>query len=294
MPAPTILTCAVTGNITTASQNPALPITPRQIAESSIEAANAGAAIVHIHVRHPDTGEPSMCLDHYREVVDRLRESGVDLIINLTTGPGARFVPGDEDPRIPAAGSTLVHALRRVEHIAALQPEICSLDLNTMFSGTSVVMNTPGTVVQMARVIREAGVMPELEVFDSGDIHLARHLLSEGHLASPPLFQLVLGVRYGFQADPTTLLYARSLLPENARWAAFGVGRTAFPMLAQAFIAGGHCRIGLEDTVYISRGTLAPGNAALVEKAVRLVELLGGRIASPAEARVALGLRPPA
>jgi uncharacterized protein (DUF849 family) len=286
----TIITCAVTGSITKPEQHPGLPITPAQIAEAAIEAAKAGAAIAHIHVRDPKTGAPAMALELYREVVDRIRSSATDLVINLTTGPGGRFVPGDDDPKAAAPGSNLLRPEQRVEHVLALQPEICSLDLNTMWFGSSVVINTPKSVAAMAGAIREAGVKPELEVFDSGDLQLAQQLLAEGVLPRPPLFQVVLGIRNGFPATPATLLYAKSLLPADAAWAAMGIGRMEFPIVAQACLLGGHVRVGLEDNLYLSKGELAPSNAALVERAATLVELLGGSVATAAEARAILGL----
>jgi len=290
MASKTIITCAVTGNITKPEQHPKLPITPEQIATAAIDAARAGAAIAHIHVRDPRTGEPSMALEHYREAVERIRASEVDLIINLTTGPGGRFIPSDHDPKVAAPGSTLVPPERRVEHVVALRPEICSLDLNTMWFGTAVVMNTPRNVAIMAEAIREAGVKPELEVFDSGDIQLAHQLLAEGVLKGPPLFQLVLGIKNGFFATPETLMYARSLLPSDAMWAAMGIGRMEFPIVAQAALLGGHVRVGLEDNLYIEKGVLAPSNAALVDKAAQLVRMIGREVATPAEAREILGL----
>lgn len=287
----TILTVAVTGNQTTLEQHPGLPCTPEQIATACIESANAGAAVAHIHVRYPD-GRPSMELDHYREVVDRIRQSGCSIIINLTTGPGGRFIPSKEDPKVAAPGTNLTLPQRRVEHVIALQPEICTLDLNTMWSGKSAVINPPDNLKVMAKAIREVGSKPELEVFDSGDIQLAKTLLDEGVLDSPPLFQIVTGIRFGFTSTPQTLAYAMSILPQNAQWAGFGVGRMMFPILAQAYILGGHVRVGLEDGVKInSRGQLAPSNAALVEKAVRIVEDLGGEIATSKEAREMLGLK---
>ncbi|WP_105435172.1 3-keto-5-aminohexanoate cleavage protein [Neorhizobium tomejilense] len=287
---PTIISCAVTGNITTIDQTPYLPVTPEQIAAACIDAARAGAAIVHIHVRHPD-GRPSMELQHYREVVERLRAADEDVIINLTTGPGGRFVPSKDEPRIAAPGTTLMRPEHRVEHIASLRPEICSLDFNTMYSGSSVVINTPRNLAVMADIIRNAGVLPEIEVFDTGDIQLANQLLQEGRLAEPALFQIVLGVRYGAIATPETLMYMKSLLPAGAHWAAFGVGRWEFPMLAQAWLLGGHVRVGLEDNIYLEKGVLAASNTVLVEKAVRILRELGGTIATAGEAREILGLK---
>jgi uncharacterized protein (DUF849 family) len=292
MSSKTIITCAVTGNITRPDQHPELPITPEQIATAAIEAASAGAAIAHIHVRDPDTGGPSMELEHYREVVERIRASGTDLIINLTTGPGGRYIPSDEDPRVAAPGSTIVRPELRVEHVVALQPEICSLDLNTMWFGTAAVINTPRNVTIMAHAIREAGVLPEIEVFDSGDIHLAHQLLADGVLTRPTLFQVVLGIRYGFPATPETLMFAKSLLPRDSLWAAMGTGRMEFPIVAQAVLLGGHVRVGLEDNLYLEKGVLAPSNAALVERAAQIIRLLGREVASPTEARQILGLRP--
>lgn len=287
---PTIISCAITGNITTVESTPYLPVTPEQIASSSLEAVRAGAAIVHIHVRHPD-GRPSMEMQHYREVVDRLRAADEDVIINLTTGPGQRYVPSEADPAVAAPGTTLMVPERRVEHILALCPELCSLDFNTMYSGNSVVINTPRNLAIMAEIIRDAGVRPELEVFDSGDIQLATQFIHEGRLDAPALFQIVLGVRYGAIATTETLAYMKSLLPAGSHWAAFGIGRWEFPMLAQAFLLGGHVRVGLEDNIYLEKGVLAKGNAELVRKAARIVKDLGGSIATPAETREILGLK---
>jgi uncharacterized protein (DUF849 family) len=286
----TILTCAVTGNLTKPEQHPGLPITPEQIATASLDAWRAGAAVVHLHVRDPATGRPSMDIALYEEVIKRIRAVNEDLVINLTTGPGGRFIPSDDDPRVAAPGTTLMRPEERVEHILQLRPDICSLDLNTMNSGGDVVINTPKNVKRMAAVIRAAGVTPELEIFDSGDMHLARDLIAEGVLEGPGLWTFVTGVKYGFSASPETLLYARSLLPGGATWAAFGVGRFEFPMVAQAWLAGGHVRVGLEDNIYMSKGVLAQSNAALVERARDIVCSLGGELATASEAREALGL----
>ena len=285
----TILTVAVTGNQTTLAQHPGLPCTPEQIAAACIESRRAGAAVAHIHVRYAD-GRPSMELDHYREVVDRIRQSGCGVVINLTTGPGQRYIPSQADPAVAAPGTTLMRPERRIEHVLALRPELCTLDLNTMWSGASCVINTPESVRAMAQAMREVGSRPELELFDSGDIALANDLLDEGVLDARPLAQIVTGIRYGFACTAETMAYAKSRLPADSHWAGFGVGRMMFPMLAQAFVLGGHVRVGLEDGVMISRGRLAPSNAALVEKARRIVEDLGGELATPDEARAILGL----
>ncbi|MGX1791180.1 3-keto-5-aminohexanoate cleavage protein [Bosea sp. NPDC055332] len=284
------ITCAVTGNLTTPEQTPHLPITPRQIATSALEAADAGAAIAHIHVRDPETGKPSTSLDIYREVVDRIRDKNPALILNITTGPGGRFVPSEADPKVFGPGTTLIRPELRVEHIAMLKPEICTLDLNTMNSGAQVVINTPGNVRKMARIIRDSGVRPEIELFDSGDIALLQDLVKDGTIDPAPLCSIVMGVPYGFQPSPETAIYARNLLPAGATWTAFGIGRWSFPMAAQSLVAGGHVRVGMEDAVYLSRGTLAPSNAALVEKARGIVEAIGTQVMTAQEARAALRL----
>jgi len=287
---PTILSCAVTGSFPTREHNPALPVTPAEIAEACIGAARAGAAICHIHVRDPESGAPSMALEHYAAVVARIRASDTDVLINLTTGPGGRFIPSDDEPARAAPGTKLTTAEIRTEHVVELKPDICSLDLNTMWFGGGAVINSPSSLRIMAERIYAAGVKPELEVFDTGDIRLAHALIKEGTLRTPALFQIVTGVDYGMAANPQALAYAQSLLPEDCEWAAFGASRMAFQMVAQAFLLGGHCRIGMEDTVYLSKGVKAPDNAALVAKAARIVDDLGGRVATVNEARELLGI----
>ena len=283
------ITCAITGNLTLPEQTPYLPITPEEIANSALGAAEVGAAIVHLHVREPGSGKPSMELDYYRDVVERIRARNKQVILNITTGPGGRFVPSDEDPKVAGPGTTLLHPEKRVEHIAILKPEICTLDLNTMNSGQQVVINTPKNVRKMAKIINEAGVKPEIELFDSGDIALMHDLIKDGTLKGPVLTSFVMGVSYGFQPSPETVLYARSHLPADAHFTAIGIGRHAFTSVAQSYLAGGHVRVGLEDGVYLSKGVLAESNAVLVEKARRIVEDLGGQIASARETRGMLG-----
>jgi uncharacterized protein (DUF849 family) len=287
-----IVTCALTGSAPdTFKRNPAVPVTPEAIASSAIDAARAGAAIVHIHVRNPETGAPSRELAHYREVVERIRASDIDVIINLTTGPGARFVPGDEDPFKVGPGTTLAGPEDRISHILELKPEICSLDIATMNMGDAVFMNTPPHLRVMADAIRKAGVKPELEVFDLGHIRLARVLIDEGLIEAPPLFQVCTGVPWGMPAEPRSLMHATDLLPEGAVWAAFGISRNQFPIAAQTVLLGGHVRVGLEDNLWLERGVLAPSNAALVEKAVSIIRILGAEPATPVEARSVLKLR---
>jgi uncharacterized protein (DUF849 family) len=288
--AETIISCAVTGNHTTREQHPRLPVTPQEIAVACLDAATAGAAIVHIHVRDALSGQPSTRFDLYAEVVERIRQRDRSVLINLTTGPGARFVVGVDDPRVAGPGTTLTIPAIRVEHVIKLRPDVCSIDLNTMYSNGSVVMNTPMAVAEMVRLISETGVKPELEVFDSGDIVLAKDLMGRGVLDCNSFFQIVLGVHYSAPATPAALAYMVSLLPEHATWSAFGIGRAEFPMVAQSFLLGGHVRVGLEDNIYIRKGELARDNAQLVVKAARIVSDLGGVLASPADARRILGL----
>ena len=291
MSQPTILTCAVTGNLTTPEQTAYLPVTPEQISTACIEAHDAGAAAVHIHVRDPKTGKPSMDVDLYAQVVETLRKERPELIINLTTGPGGRYVPSTDDPKVFAAGTSLLPPEARVDHIAALRPDICSLDLNTMNSGEQVVMNTPANVRRMAKVIREAGVVPELECFDTGDLVLAQQLIADEHLSGPGIYSFVMGVRYSLPFTTQAMQMALSLIPHKAEWTAFAVGRHAFQAVAQAYLLGGNVRIGLEDTIYLDRGQLAKSNAELVTKARRIVQDLGGTLATSAEARQRWGLR---
>jgi len=285
-----MLTCAVTGNITTPDQTPFLPVTPESIAAECISAARAGAALVHIHVRDPATGRPSMDLALYREVVERIRNEERDLLINLTTGPGGRFRPTPDEPSIAAPGTTLVRPEARVKHITELAPDIATLDLNTMNSGEDVVINTPRNVRIMAAAIRDAGSAPEIELFDSGDVHLALDLLADGTIGKDHMFSFVTGVKYGFSSDTATLLYGRNLLPPGSVWTGFGVGRHAFPMVAQSYLLGGHVRIGMEDCIYLERGRLAQSNAELVVKARQIVEALGGSLMTALEARETLDI----
>jgi uncharacterized protein (DUF849 family) len=285
-----VITCAVTGNITTRENHPGLPVTPEEIATSCLEAADAGAAVVHIHVRDPETGKPSMEFAHYKEVVDRIRAKNNALILNLTTGPGGRYQPSDDNPAVAGPRTTLRKPALRVEHIAKLKPDIATLDLNTMNSGNEVVINTPPNVKIMAEIIYAAGTKPELEVFDSGDISLANDLLKAGVLKSPPMFSIVTGIKYGFPSTPDVMATAARMLPRDAFWTGFGIGRMSFPMVAQAYLLGGHVRVGLEDNSYISKGVLTKGNWELVERARHILEHMGAQVATSEEAREMLGL----
>jgi len=286
-----MIACAVTGSADTPSRNPAVPVTPAQIAASAIDAAKAGAAIVHIHVRDPKTTKPSMDGALYREVVERIRSSGSDVLINLTTGPGARFIPGDDDPLKAAAGSTLALPTERVRHVVELKPEICSLDMGSMNMGGQVFVNTPAHLEAMAVAVRNAGVTPELEVFEAGHLMLAKRLIETGHVKPPGLFQICLGISWGQPATSEAVSYMRGLLPSDCVWFAFGISLHQFPIAAQTVLLGGHVRVGLEDNLYLEKGKLTPSNAALVEKAAKIVELLGDHVATPDDARQMLAQR---
>lgn len=285
-----ILTCAVTGSGDTAGKHPDLPITPQQIAAAALQAANAGASVAHIHTRDPETGAGNRDRAAFREIVETIRASDTDVVLNLTTGMGGEFYPGEENPAIGAPGTDFVSPEERVLHVEECLPEICSLDCGSMNFGDAIATNTPEHLKVMAQRIQAAGVKPEIEVFDMGQIWLAKHLIAEGVIDEPPLLQLCMGIPWGVEADPRTMALMRDLLPDNAIWSGFGVSRMQFPMLVQAMLLGGHCRVGLEDNLYLERGVLA-SNGQLVEKAVTIIKALGGRVLSPGEARERLGLK---
>ncbi len=286
-----IVTCAVTGAGNTQDKHPQLPITPKQIADACVEAANAGAAITHIHVRDPKTG--AGCREHelFSEVVDRIRGSGVDVVINLTTGMGGDYVVGDEVPTAPGSGTDFVMPIERVSHIDSLLPEICSLDCGTMNfgDGNLLMINTPNHLRIAAKHIQKLGVKPELEVFDTGHVWMANRMHQEGLIDDPPLYQICLGIPYGAPATTAAMKNMCEMLPDSANWTAFGISRHQMPMVAQAVLLGGHVRVGLEDNLYLERGKFA-SNGQLVEKAVKIVEMLGATVVSPEVARKKLKL----
>jgi uncharacterized protein (DUF849 family) len=285
--AKTIITCAVTGAVTDPGATPYLPITPIEIAESALAAAEAGAACVHLHVRDPETKWPSMKTSLYEETVDHIRRHNTALVINLTAGPGAFFAIGDpvlhrgDDRR-----SRLLPASMRVAHIERIRPDICSVDFNTMHQdGTGIRINHITVLKEMLERINAIGTKPELELFDSGDLRLAMELLEQGYIKGTPLWQFAMGIKYGWDHTPEALMYARNLLPANSLWSAFGISKEEMPMVANTWLLGGHVRVGMEDNIYLSKGVLAKTNAELVVKARRIVEDLGGSIANYAEAR---------
>jgi len=289
-----ILTCAVTGNAPFNRKHPAMPVTPAQIAASSIEAIKAGASIVHIHVRNPETGEGSRDLKLFKEVVDRVRSSGIEAVLNLTCGLGAYLLPDPVDERRALPESDVVPVAERVLHLEQCLPDIASLDITTgnQVEGQLeyVYLNTTRTLRAMAQRFQELNVKPELEVFSAGDILFGKQLIKEGLIDGPPLFQMVLGVQWGAPSGAETMIYQRSLLPSDAVWAAFGIGREQMPMVAQAALLGGNVRVGLEDNLYLSRGVFAT-NGQLVERARTIIESLGLEIATPSEAREIFAIR---
>lgn len=226
----------------------------------------------------------------FREVADRIGEAGSDIIVNLTTGEGGLVTADGTEYGVDGLGTAIKPAEQRVAHVEAIRPELCSLDMGSLNFGDRMMRNTPADIVAMARRIRAAGARPELEVFDTGQIAFTNHLLGQGELASPALFQLCLGIPWGAPASPGMMMHMRDMLPPGSLWAGFGIGAHEFPMLAQAVLLGGHVRVGLEDNLYLERGVLAPSNAALVDKAAQLVATLGEHVATPAQAREMLGL----
>jgi len=286
---PVIITCAVTGGTDHAGKSKAVPVTPEQIATAALEAAEAGAAIVHVHVRDPETTLASTEFALYAEVVQRLRQARPDLIINLSTGYGA-MLTSDQIRDGVSGAQALLTPQQRVAHVIKLKPDICSLDIAAMNFGEQMFLNSIPDLKIMAGLIQAAGVKPELEAFDLGHLGIIRTFLKTGVIASPALVQIALGVLGGATADSHTMSAMTRMLPEDAVWAIFGVGSHAFPIATQSMLMGGHIRVGLEDNLYLEKGVLAPSNAALVEKMVTIMGLLGYRPATTDEARAVLGL----
>jgi uncharacterized protein (DUF849 family) len=288
------ITCAVTGAGDTLGRHPGIPVTPKQIAEASIDAARAGAAIAHIHVRDPDTGKASRDVHLYREVVDRIRSADVDVVINLTAGMGGDVVFGAGEHPLPLnpGGTDMVGPSERLAHVRELLPEICTLDCGTMnFAlGDYVMTNTPSTLRAMAKMVQELGVKPELEVFDTGHLAFVKQLIEERLLDDPCMIQLCLGIAYGAPDDPLTLMALVHQLPTGAIFSAFSIGRNQLPYAAMAAISGGNVRVGLEDNLFLDRGVLA-SNGQLVERAATIVTAMGARVLGPAEVRAKLNLR---
>jgi uncharacterized protein (DUF849 family) len=289
------ITCAITGAGDTTSRSDRVPVTPEQIAESAIGAARAGAAVVHIHVRDPETGQGSREVSLYRRTVEIIRDSDVDPVINLTAGMGGDLVLGGPQAPLPlsAAGTDMAGASERLAHVAELRPEICTLDCGTMnfaAGGDYVMTNTPGMLRAMAAQIRALGVRPELEVFDYGQLVMVKDLMQEGLIDDPALIQLCMGIRYGAPDDPRSLLGLVELLPPSAVFSAFSIGRMQLPYVAMAVLAGGNVRVGLEDNLYLGPGEQAT-NAGLVERACAILEGMNVRVLGAGDVRDRLALR---
>lgn len=287
------ITCAVTGSGSTQDKSPHVPRSPKQIADSAIDAAKAGAAVVHCHVRDPETGVPSRRLDLYREVTDLIRAADVDVVLNLTAGMGGDIVFGPTEAPFPVndSGTDMIGGSERVAHIAECLPEICTLDCGTMnFAEADYVMtNTPGMLRAMGAMMTDLGVKPEIEAFDTGHLWFAKQLVSEGTLDSPALVQLCMGVPWGAPNDLNTFMAMVNAIPPDWNWSAFSLGRDQMPYAAAAILAGGNVRVGLEDNLFLEKGVLAT-NAQLVEKAASVIEGMGARVMGPDEVRSQLGL----
>ncbi|RJF94751.1 3-keto-5-aminohexanoate cleavage protein [Oleomonas cavernae] len=287
------VTCAVTGAGDTADKHPDLPVTPAQIADAAIEAARAGAAIAHIHVRDPRTGKAARDVALYREVVERVRASDTDVVLNLTAGMGGDVIFGQGERPLPLdpAGTDIIGPLERLAHVEELRPEICTIDCGTMnfAAGDYVMTNTPSMLRTMAARVQDLGVRPELEVFDTGHLVFVKQLIKEGLLDDPVMIQLCMGIPYGAPDDPLTFMSMVHQIPENAVFSGFSIGRHQLPFVAMAALAGGNVRVGLEDNIYLDRGVLA-SNGQLVERAVTILKAMGARILTPADVRAKLKL----
>jgi len=283
-----IITCAVTGS-SPVPDHPDFPKTNEQVANAALEAGEAGASIIHVHVRKPD-GTPSTDLDDYTEVYNRIKQRNNELIINLTTGPGCNWIQSDEDPMMPGPGACVFTAEKRLEHVERLRPEMCTLDICTMQIFGTVAINTKKMITKMGHMIRDCGVKPEIECFDTGDLVFAEDLIADGALDGPGVYSIVMGTKYGIHATPEAMIYCKSHLPPGAVWQGFGVSRHTWPMAAQSVILGGNIRTGFEDSTYLGPGKQAKGNGAMVAQAVELAERLGAEVATAGEARKQLGL----
>ncbi len=284
-----ILTCAVTGSADVKDKHPGLPVTPEEIAKAAIEAAKAGAAIAHIHVRDPKTGIPARDIELYKETAKLIRASDIDVILNITTGMGGDLVPSEENPAMAGPGSDMITPAERVQHIEVIKPEICTLDCGSFNYSFTAYVATMDMLRASAKRIQQAGVRPEVEAFELGHIWQAKQLIKEKLLDKKALFQLCMGIPYGAEGTTRNVVTMFDALPSGVTWGAFGIGRQEMPMLAQSVIMGGNARVGLEDNLYLERGVLAT-NVQLVQRAKEIIERLGSKLATPAEARMILEL----
>jgi len=287
-----IVTCAVTGAGDTLGKHPEVPVTPEQISNAAIAAAKAGASVAHIHVRDPETGLGSRDVNLFKEVVERIRDSETDVVINLTAGMGGDWVPSEENPSMPGPGTDMIGPEERLAHVKEIYPEICSLDCGTMNfgNGNEIYISPPGYLREMASMIQEWGVKPELEVFELGQIRFAKQMIKEGLINEPPMFQICLGIPWGAEQTVDSMKVMKDELPTNASWASFGIGRMQMPMAAAAVAMGGNVRVGLEDNLYLEKGVLA-SNDQLVTRVIEIIQRMGSRVLSPKETRDKLKLK---
>ena len=287
-----IVTCAVTGAGDTLGKHPEVPVNPEQISNAAIAAAKAGASVAHIHVRDPETGLGSRDVNLFKEVVERIRDSETDVVINLTAGMGGDWVPSEENPSMPGPGTDMIGPEKRLAHVKEIHPEICSLDCGTMNfgNGNEIYISPPGYLREMASMIQEWGVKPELEVFELGQIRFAKQMIKEGLINEPPMFQICLGIPWGAEQTVDSMKVMKDELPTNASWASFGIGRMQMPMAAAAVAMGGNVRVGLEDNLYLEKGVLA-SNDQLVTRVIEIIQRMGSRVLSPQETRDKLKLK---
>ena len=287
-----IVTCAVTGAGDTLGKHPEVPVTPEQISNAAIAAAKAGASVAHIHVRDPETGLGSRDVNLFKEVVERIRDSETDVVINLTAGMGGDWVPSEENPSMPGPGTDMIGPEERLAHVKEIHPEICSLDCGTMNfgNGNEIYISPPGYLREMASMIQKWGVKPELEVFELGQIRFAKQMIKEGLINEPPMFQICLGIPWGAEQTVDSMKVMKDELPTNASWASFGIGRMQMPMAAAAVAMGGNVRVGLEDNLYLEKGVLA-SNDQLVIRIIEIIQRMGSRVLSPQETRDKLKLK---
>jgi Uncharacterized conserved protein len=273
-------------------KHPEVPVTPEQISNAAIAAAKAGASVAHIHVRDPETGLGSRDTNLFKEVVERIRDSETDVVINLTSGMGGDWIPSEEDPSMPGPGTDMIGPEERLAHVKEIHPEICSLDCGTMNfgNGNEIYISPPGYLREMASMIQEWGVKPELEVFELGQIRFAKQMIKEGLINEPPMFQICLGIPWGAEQTVDSMKVMKDELPTNASWASFGIGRMQMPMAAAAVAMGGNVRVGLEDNLYLEKGVLA-SNDQLVIRIIEIIQRMGSRVLSPQETRDKLKLK---
>lgn len=290
--AKTFITCAITG-ASPMPKHPNFPFRPEHVAQEALDAAEAGASIIHVHVRNGEDGTPSQALEDYRTVVNLIRAKNTDVILNVTTGPGCMWFPQSaEEPALPDMEKTLMFtAEQRIEHILDLKPDMCTLDICTMNLWGGIAMNLEMIVGKMGTMLQDAGVLTEIECFEAGDFVFADDLMAKGMIPKNAPFTFVLGTKYGLPATPETMMYAKNQIPRGAHFTGFGISRHSFPMAAQSVLLGGHVRVGFEDTIYLRKGQLANNNAELVEWGADIINKLGGEVATPGEAREMLGLK---